>query len=384
MRNRGSVAVGFLALAAVAGCSSGDVNPRGRPTPDGLISGTYTFERPEVGSIDGCTATLVGPRLVITAAHCVDFQTRSTPGRYNTFVVDDGTRQFRYTVDRIASFGGDAGDDDVALLHLAIAVPVAVATPARIGTSMPPRGTTVITYGYGCQDRDWGSGEFAKQRFEHVLGRDTYNLCPGDSGGPTMTEDGHVLLVNSAYIVGEGTDIFGDVVRNAGDVQAQATAWGAELGAGDPSTDPALPPEEDPGTPPEDPGLPPEDPGLPPEEDPGTPPEDPGLPPEEDPGTVPDDCASATTCEEATPLAGCGWCGATGQSVAVDGCGYPIDDCPGDFRLTPEDCDGAGGASSGCVCTDGVRFTCAGGAELECPLASLCIPGTTELECWGW
>ena len=45
------------------------------------------------------------------------------------------------------------------------------------------------------------------------------------TSGPTMPEDGHVLFVNSAYIVGEGTDIFGDVVRTSGRLQAQAAAW---------------------------------------------------------------------------------------------------------------------------------------------------------------
>ena len=89
---------------------------------------------------------------------------------------------------------------------------------------------------------------------------------------------------------------------------------------------------------------------------------------------------SPTTCEEATPLSGCGWCGATGRPVSVDGCGYPIDECPGDFRLNPEDCDGATGAS-GCTCADGISFDC-GGEALYCPFGSFCIPGETALECW--
>jgi hypothetical protein len=154
----------------------------------------------------------------------------------------------------------------------------------------------------------------------------------------------------------------------------QATSWGETLAAEGSPSDPGMPPASDP---PSDRGMPPSDPGEPP-------PSDPSDPPPADPGPPPDDCLSASSCEEATPIAGCGWCGASGTPVTVDGCGYPIDDCAGDFRLNPEDCDGAmAGASSDCTCQDGLSFACSDGSELGCPWGSLCVPGDTALVCWA-
>ena len=383
MRNEWLARVGLVCLSllvlATLGCGRvGHGRVTDRSSGD-LLSGTYTYERPEVGNIDGCTATLVGVRIVVTAAHCVDFTPRVGAGS-NTFVVNDGRRQFSYDVDRIAVFGSEPGDDDVALLHLATAVPSSVATPTPIGTAMPTDGTTISTYGYGCQDRDTQSGPFQKQRLDHAMGRDTHNLCPGDSGGPTMTSDGHVLFVNSAYIVGDGTDIFGNVVRNAGRVQTQAAAWGETLATDGAPIGPGTPPPGDPPSdPPSDPSAPPSDPSAPPSDP--TPPSD---PPPADPGP-PSDCLSATRCEEATPLAGCGWCGASHRPVTVDGCGYPIDDCAGDFRLNPGDCaDATAGASSDCVCSDSLTFECSDGSRLACPSGSRCVPGDSELVCWSF
>ena len=147
-----SCARAFPVVLAISlgACTTADLRPRESLPPEdtaqsALIGGSYTFERPEVGSISigggGCTATLVGPRLVVTAAHCIDYVTRETVGNYGTFEIRRfaGDRQV-YRVQRMASFMAAReviGPDDVAILQLATAVPADIATPAGLVTTEP-------------------------------------------------------------------------------------------------------------------------------------------------------------------------------------------------------------------------------------------------------
>lgn len=144
-----------------------------------LLSGRYTFERPEVGSIrvggGACTATLFGSaRTVITASHCVDYRTSSGPGSYGDFTLEPRPgERYRYTIRQMVSLGSNYGSsaDDVALLQLAEAVPASVATPDAPAGAHPARGETATIYGFGCQARG-GGGAFAKRhRDPHLPGR---------------------------------------------------------------------------------------------------------------------------------------------------------------------------------------------------------------------
>ena len=120
-----------VAIASVFGCDAPNgFRPRSVPPVESatgeLVGGSYTYERPEVGSIaiggGWCTATLVGPRLVVTASHCVDYTSRDAIGNYGTFEMRrrSGDSQV-YRVQRIAAYMRSAeviGPDDVALLEL--------------------------------------------------------------------------------------------------------------------------------------------------------------------------------------------------------------------------------------------------------------------------
>ena len=131
-----------LALLFLVPACNTELPARSRPPSDlaaePLVGGTYTFERPEVGSMQmgggACTATLVGPRLVITASHCVDYTSRETVGNYGTFEVRRARGESRtYRIQRIAAYMGPSeviGQTDVALMQLSSAVPADVATPA--------------------------------------------------------------------------------------------------------------------------------------------------------------------------------------------------------------------------------------------------------------
>ena len=361
----------LCALSSLPACSAEDLRPRDLAAiDDALIRGEYTYERPEVGSISGCTATLVGPRLVVTAAHCLGYGTRNTPGRYGSFEIRrrSGDSQ-RFSIERYVSYGSNVGPDDVAIIRLATAVPAEVATPARLASVNPDAGAGVTIYGYGCQRRGTRSS-WAKQKVRVTWGRSSANLCPGDSGGPTMTDDGQVTRVNSGYwLDSAGLDIFGSVPRVYPRIERTVAAWGDTLGGGSPLPAPAdtggsdaIRVEPDAGTP--------------------APPGDPENP-----------CARPT-CAEATDLPGCGWCDATGRGIRIGGMGEALEPCPSGFRLDPADCGtterstcGPWGEFTDYTCRRGrtqfVRCTEGNTPEfLTCPSGYLCNSGSTVRRCY--
>ena len=228
----------LLAVLQVACGSPESGSWAGRSTNDPLVGGVATYERPEVGSVwvDGhmCTGTLVGPNLVVTASHCVGFRSHDEAGEWGYFAIALSASDTRwYRVQRVAAFSTEWSDektsDDVALLDLLEPVPQWVATPALIARSEPAEGTKATIYGYGCQQRG-AAALRAKQKVSVSWGETTEALCPGDSGGPTMTDDGIVARVNSGYYGTTGDDFFGLVYRHAGDIDSTATRWGRSLG----------------------------------------------------------------------------------------------------------------------------------------------------------
>lgn len=162
----------------------------GSPAPDehavvGLTRHPVSCE-PSV-AID-CTATLVAPRVVVTAAHCLGFD---PPNVYDVFF--EGTT--------IPVVGGHAHPDydpttfahDIAVLLLASDAPVA---PMPMRIEALPDLTEVTIVGYGVTDTATPMTGVRSSGIARVtaLGDDSIDLapgpaiaCAGDSGGPVIS-----------------------------------------------------------------------------------------------------------------------------------------------------------------------------------------------------
>ena len=162
----------------------------GSPAPDedavvGLSRHAVSCE-PQV-AID-CSATLIAPRVVITAAHCLGFD---PPNVYDVFF--EGTT--------IPVVGGHAHPDydpntfahDIAVLLLASDAPVA---PMAMRIESLPDLTEVTIAGYGITDTaaPMTGVRFAGTAHVTMVGNNVIDLepgpaiaCAGDSGGPVIS-----------------------------------------------------------------------------------------------------------------------------------------------------------------------------------------------------
>ena len=220
-------------LVLLFGCADEGVlevpaNPSLEPFEEKVVRGELTEERPEVGTIShGCTATLIAPEVVLTAAHCVSFRTANNPGNHGTFTIRSGGQRHEYPIRRYISYsGGNLGAQDIAIMELGERVPAEVARPVPMAPVTPADGTGLTVYGYGCTSRGSGT-DWRKRKATFRQGEDTNHLCPGDSGGPVFdSSSGGILRINSGYWQNRfGTDIFGDVPTLYGRLAEQARAW---------------------------------------------------------------------------------------------------------------------------------------------------------------
>ena len=187
-----------------------------------------------VGTEPGCTATLIGPRTVLTAAHCVctgqstrtGCVTRSIFTLQNVQPVDDPSttvdeslvRQnisIEGTVRVHPSYTSDGWlSHDFAIIELDRPASELVFNvhpiPVEVPSKRPSLGDQLTLVGFGRTGNDCNSPPMGKRRITLPLfeistgnvtlriGRPDMGACPGDSGGPALNASGKIVGVSSS------------------------------------------------------------------------------------------------------------------------------------------------------------------------------------------
>ncbi len=245
------------------------------PIPPGsqaeaIVGGTTDGDDPSVVAlyaVDGnesflCTASVIAPRVLLTAAHCVSEQLHSKDTKYSVFFGGDFNKATQASLHEVAEVHGNPDWDfnhlelghDVGIVVLRDPAPVAALPLRRDTLDSTEVGASLRLVGYGASTGQPIDGTGLKRQTSTPLdGFDFFTLfykdavhltCNGDSGGPALLVRNGVEEIVGITSFGDqlcksfGVDTRVDMESNFIDAQleaASASATPATSGTTDPA-----------------------------------------------------------------------------------------------------------------------------------------------------